>query len=158
MGPSQHQLWDVKTIGVTKRYYRNFQVPPADQRARQVPAEYRRAAAKCDSAWNGAPSGSTGAFEGYLASLPPVLGLGFGAFGEWSAEVDTLIGQMANIASDMPERLGCCHRPTEARGRYAQWARKHLHRGSLRELARCRHAALGRILHLQTETYALWSE
>ena len=93
VGPSQHQLWDVKTIGVTKRYYRNFQVPPADQRARQVPAEYRRAAAKCDSAWNGTASGSTGVFERYLASLPPVLGLGFGAFGEWSAEVDTLIGQ-----------------------------------------------------------------
>ena len=27
-------------------------------------------------------------------------------------------------------------------------------RESLRELARCRHAALDRILHLQTETYA----
>ena len=41
-------------------------------------------------------------FLGYLASLPPVLGLGFGAFGKWSAEVDTLIGQMADIASEVP--------------------------------------------------------
>jgi len=48
-----------------------------------------------------------GAFEGYLASLPPVLGLGFGAFGEWSAGVSTLIGHLAEIASEVPERLGC---------------------------------------------------
>ena len=73
---------------------------------------------------NGTPAGVTGAFEGYLASLPPVLGLGFGAFGEWSSEVDTLIGQMAEIASEVPERLGCCHGPTEARGRYALGAEK----------------------------------
>ena len=46
--------------------------------------------------------------------VPPVLRLGFGAFGERSAEFDTLIGQMADIASDVPERLGCCHGPTEA--------------------------------------------
>ena len=26
VGPSKHQLWDVKTIGVTKRYYGNFQL------------------------------------------------------------------------------------------------------------------------------------
>ena len=70
------------------------------------------------------------------------------------SEVDTLIGQMAEIASEVPERLGCCHGPTEARGRYAHWARKHLHRESLRELSRCRHAALGRILLRPTETYA----
>ena len=107
-GPPQLQLWDVKTTGVTEPYYRNYHVPPADQRARQVPAEYRRSAVKCDRDWNGTPAGDTGAFEGYLASLPPVLGLGFGAFGVWSAEVDTLIGQMADIASEVPERLGCC--------------------------------------------------
>ena len=92
-GPSQLQLWDVKTIGVYGSYSTNYHVPPADQRARRVPADYRRAAVKCDSVWNGTPAGVTGAFEGYLASLPPVLGLGFGAFGEWSSEVDTLIGQ-----------------------------------------------------------------
>ena len=74
-------------------YSTNYRVPPADQRARRVPAEYRRTAVKCDSDWNGTPAGVTGAFEGYLASLPPVLGLGFGAFGEWSSEVDTLIGE-----------------------------------------------------------------
>ena len=152
-GPSQLQLWDVKTIGVYGSYATNYHVPPADQRARRVPADYRRAAVKCDSVWNGTPAGVTGAFEGYLASLPPVLGLGFGAFGEWSSEVDTLIGQMAEIASEVPERLGCCHGPTEARGRYAHWARKNLHRASLRELSRCRHAALDRILLLPTETY-----
>ena len=99
-------------------------MPPADQRARRVPNEYRRAAVKCDSEWNGTPADTTGAFEEYLASLPPVLGLGFGAFGEGSTEVDTLIGQMAEIASEVPERLGCCHGSEEARGRYALGAEK----------------------------------
>ena len=33
--------------------------------------------------------------------------LDFGAFGEWSSEVDTLIGQLTEIASEVPGRLGC---------------------------------------------------
>ena len=57
-------------------------------------------------------------------------------------------------ASEVPERLGCCHGPTQAQGQYAQWARKHLHRESLREVSRCRHAALGRLLLRPTETFA----
>ena len=84
-------------------YHANFRVPPADQRARGVPGDYRRAAVECDRDWNGTLPGSVGAFEGYLASLPPVIGLGFGPYGEWSAEVDTLIGQAAEIGSACPE-------------------------------------------------------
>ena len=42
---------------------------------------------------------------------------------------------------------------TVARGRYAHWARTHLHREVLREVSRCRHAALDRMLHRPTETY-----
>ena len=33
------------------------------------------------------------------------------------------------------------------------WARTHLHREVLREVSRCRHAALDRMLHRPTETY-----
>ena len=71
-----------------------------------------------------------------MRSLPPVIGLGFGGYGEWSKEVDNFIGQLTEITSEVPERLGCCHGPTQARGQYAQWARKHLHRESLREVSR----------------------
>ena len=73
---------------------------------------------------------------------------------EWSKEVKTLIGQLAEIASELPERLGCCHGLTQARGQYAQWARKHLHRESPREVSRCRHAALDRLLLRPIETFA----
>ena len=45
-------------------------------------------------------------------------------------------------------------RKSQAQGQYAQWARKHLHRESLREVSRCRHAALDRLLLRPTETYA----
>ena len=48
----------------------------------------------------------------------------------------------------MPERLGCCHGPAQAQGQYAQWARKHLHRESLREVSR------DRLLLRPTETFA----
>ena len=47
-------VWRVRR-GPHTNYYRDFRVPPADQRARQVPTEYRRAAVKCDSTWNGTP-------------------------------------------------------------------------------------------------------
>ena len=89
-----------------------------------------------------------------MRSLQPVIGLAFGGFGEWSKEVDTLIGQVAEIASAVPELLGCCHGPTQARGQYAWWARKHPHRECLREVSHCCHAALDRILLRRTETYA----
>ena len=59
----------------------------------------------------------------------------------------------AKIASACPEKLGCCYGLTQARGRYAHWARTHLHREALREVSRCRHAALDRMLHRPTETY-----
>ncbi len=46
-----------------------------------------------------------------MRPLPPVTGLAFGEFGEWSKEVSTLIGQLAEIASEVPEHLGSCHGP-----------------------------------------------
>ena len=64
------------------------------------------------------------------------------------------ISQLAESASAVPERLGCCHGPAQAQGQYAQWARKHLHRESLREVSRGRHAALDRLLLRPTETFA----
>ena len=68
VGPSQHQLWDVKTVGVSDAHHANFRVPPADQRAQGVPGDYyRRAAVECGRDWNGTLPGSVGAFEGYIA-------------------------------------------------------------------------------------------
>ena len=127
---SQHQLYDVKIIGRTSKYHTPYRVQAVDQRARAVPGEYLRSAIQCDRTWNGTPPGTVGTFEAYLRSLPPVIGLDFGGYGEWSKEVDSLIGQLAEIASAVPERLGCCHGPAQAQGQYAQWARKHLHRES----------------------------
>ena len=65
--------------------------------------------------------------------------------------MDTLIGQVADVASAVPERLGYCHAPTQARGRYAHWSQ--LYRVTLREVSRCRHAALDHMLHRPSETY-----
>ena len=128
-----------------------------DQRARAVPGEYLRSAIECEQTWNGRPPGTVGTLEAYLRLLPPVIGLGFGGYGEWrKVEVGTLIGQLAEIASAVPERPGCCHGPTQAQGQYAQWARKHLHRESLREVSRCRHAALGRLLLYLKSFFTFW--
>ena len=93
-----------KTLGRLPIYHRSYRVQPADQRARAVPGEYLRSAIECDQTWNGTLPGSVGTFEAYLRSLPSVIGLGFGGYGEWSKEVDTLIGQLAEIASGVPER------------------------------------------------------
>ena len=95
-----------KTIGRTPTYHTPYRVQPADQRARAVPGEYRRSAIQCDRTWNGTPPGTVGTFEAYLRSLPPVIGLGFGGYGEWSKEVDSLIGQLAEIASAVPVPAG----------------------------------------------------
>ena len=52
--------------------------------------------------WNGTPPGSVGTFEAYLRLLSAVLGLAFGAFGGWSKEAGILIGQLAEVASEVP--------------------------------------------------------
>ena len=80
-----------------------------------VPGEYLWSAIDCDRTWNGTLPGSVGALEAYMRPLPHVIRLAFGGFGEWSKEVDTLIGQLAEIASEVPGRLGCWHGPTQAR-------------------------------------------
>ena len=66
VGPSQHQLYDVKTLGSLPIYHRSYRVQPADQRARAVPGECLRSAIECDRTWNGTLPGSVGTFEAYL--------------------------------------------------------------------------------------------
>ena len=85
VGQSQLQPWGVKTSGVMPRCYSNFSVPPLDQRARLVPGDCQQKAVECDHDWNGMAPGLAGAFEGYLALLPPVMGLGFRGWGEWGS-------------------------------------------------------------------------
>ena len=51
--------------------------------------------------WCGTTVGDVGPFETFLATLPPVIGLGFGAYSEWSSEVDKLIGQMAELGGQV---------------------------------------------------------
>ena len=98
-GPSQHHLFDVKTLGALAIYHRPYRIQPMDQRAKAVSGEYLRSAIDCDRTWNGTLLGSVRMFEAYMRSLPPVIGLTFGAVSEWSKKVDTLIGQLAEIAS-----------------------------------------------------------
>ena len=83
-GPSKLQLWDVKTMGMRPTYEANNRISPVDQRASRVPPTYRLLAAKADVKWNRLAPGSDGPFQRYLASLPPVIGLAFGACSEWS--------------------------------------------------------------------------
>ena len=90
VGPSQNQLYDVKTIGRLPIYHRSYRAQPTDQRARAVPGEYLRSAIQCDQTWNGTQPGAVGTFEAYLRSLPPVIGLGFGGYGEWSKELSLI--------------------------------------------------------------------
>ena len=67
-----------------------------------------------------------------------MIGLGFGAYSEWSSEVEKLIGQMAELGGQHPE----------------MWAKRHLHREVARETVRCRHQALDRILLRPSSSFA----
>ena len=106
-GPSKLQLWDVKTMGMRPTYEGNYRIRPVDQRASRVPPAYRLLAAKADVKWNRLAPDSGGPFQRYLASLPPVIGLAFGACSEWPQSVDRLIGQTAELGSKCPERFVC---------------------------------------------------
>ena len=111
-------------------------------RARKVPSDYTRKALDVDRKFNGCLPGVPGPVSAKLASMPPVIGLAFGACGEWSTEMDKIVGHIADTRSRLPERFGCCHGAEQARGVIAQWARTHLSRTVMRETARVRHAAL----------------
>ena len=141
-------------MGMRPTYEANYRIRPVDQRASRVPPAYRLLAAKADVKWNRLAPDSGGPFQRYLASLPPVIGLAFGACSEWSQSVDRLIGQTAELGSKCPERFGCCHGPRQSQGRIAVWMRRALHREVLREFARCRHQALDCALLRPTASYA----
>ena len=68
--------------------------------------------------------------------------------------MDKLIGQMAELGGQHPERFGCCHGSQQARGPVAMWAKRHLHREVARETVRCRHQALDRILLRPSSSFA----
>jgi len=89
-----------------------------------------------------------------LRSLPPVTGLGVGFAGEFSREVGQFISAVAEKASVVPERFGCCHGPDQARGVIASFVRRAFGRTSLRGVARIRQAALTAILVGATCAYS----
>lgn len=101
-------------MGMGSTYEANHRISPVNQRASRVPPAYKLLASKADVKWNLLPAGTDGPFQRYLAYLPLVIRLAFGAFSEWSASVDLLIGQMAELGSSCPERFGCCHGPQQS--------------------------------------------
>ena len=135
-------MLDIKTIGFLASYFNRSEVRAVALRARKVPSDYTRKAEQVDVTYNGCQPGVPGPVSAKLASMPPVIGLAFGACGEWSTEVDKIVGHIADTGSLLPERFGCCHGAEQARGVIAQWARTHLSRTVIRETARVRHAAL----------------
>jgi hypothetical protein len=135
-------MLDIKTIGFLASYFNRSEVRAVALRARKVPSDYTRKAGQVDVTYNGCQPGVPGPVSAKLASMPPVIGLAFGACGEWPTEVDKIVGHIADTGSLLPERFGCCHGAEQARGVIAQWARTHLSRTVMRETARVRHAAL----------------
>ena len=112
---------------------------------------YVRRCLVADERYCGCAHGVPGPLSALLQTLGPVIGLAFGAYGEWNREIDELITDAAFVGSLVPEEFGCCHGSEQARGVIASWARTRLARVSLREVAHVRIAALAATLGVGAE-------
>jgi hypothetical protein len=139
--------YDWKTVGMAPKYYPEARdaARAVGIRAAEVQGEYEANARRVDAAYNDFPvvrDGPPGPVLAMLRGMPPVTGLVVGAYGEFSREVSQFVSNVAEKASAVPERHGCCHGPDQARGVVAGFMNRAFGRASLRGVARVRHAAL----------------
>jgi hypothetical protein len=116
LGPT---LVEMKTVQYCpSRYHARDVVARAavDRRVAAVSGERRRALAALDREFFGTTEGARGPFEARLDAFPGgVLGVGVGAFGEWSA---SLVGLVQGLASCAAERwMGRLAAPSLAQAR-----------------------------------------
>jgi hypothetical protein len=140
--PETGTMYDVKTTGFNRPDYFSRQ-SAVDNKAATIPGEYVRKAAAVDASFNETSARlRPGPVESRLASMKQVVCISVGAFGEVNRATSDLLSQIAEKGSRRPERFGCCHGPTQAKGIIAQWAMRRLGRLCLRGAVRVRHGAL----------------
>ena len=142
--PSSKQMYDVKTTGFKQDAYIGRR-SAVDEKAAEVPAQYRRRAHAADAEYNDTPRGVVGPIEVMLATMPQVECFSVGAFGERNRAVDAFLNVLADKGSDVPERFGCCHGKEQAKGVVAQFLGRRLGRTLLRGAVRFRHVALASV-------------
>ena len=146
-------LFDVKTISAAgPTYDRRFRVasgPVANrplvtwsgavaERARMVAGEYETAARRLDLDHHGTVAPAVGPVLSALRAYTPVRGLVFGAYGEASPDVHSLLYAAADQAARTQwARLGA-RSHAEAHGSFVVSLRRHWGLTSLREYARLR--------------------
>jgi hypothetical protein len=146
-GTSRNLNFDVKTFGYKPdEYHVRTAKTPAQVHGDAVPRQYELKCLAADERYCGCAHGVPGPLSALLETLGPVIGLAFGAYGEWSRQVDEFITDAAFVGSLVPEEFGCCHGTEQARGVIVSWARTRLARVSLREAAHVRIAALAATL------------
>ena len=76
-----------------------------DKRASTLPAEYRQHARKVDAEYGGVPQGVVGPVEAKLLSFPPLRRWVFGAWGEASEDVHSLVKDLASSRAKHQQQL-----------------------------------------------------
>jgi hypothetical protein len=142
--PSSRQMYDVKTTGFKQITY-IARRSAVDEKAADVPAQYRRRARDADRTYHDTPEGAVGPIETMLATMPQVECFSVGAFGETNRAVTSFLGMLADKGSDVPERFGCCHGKAQAKGVVTQFLTRQLGRVLLRGAVRFRHVALAAV-------------
>ena len=89
-------LAELKVVSCCKSYYpMGKSTRGVETRAGRVPAEYVRRAREADQKYCGTPEGEVGPVQQHLESFGPVRALVFGAFGEGSPGVHSLLESLA---------------------------------------------------------------
>jgi len=95
------RLLEVKTLVGTSSYASAGATGgrAVDTRARRVPGDYVASLARKDMQWCGTAEGEVGPLQGLLQSYGRLQALVFGAVGEASADVETLITTIAHVGA-----------------------------------------------------------
>jgi hypothetical protein len=134
-------LFDVKTISAGgPTYARRYRLTggAVAERARKVPGEYEKAARLLDLRHHRVVAPAVGRVLTALRTFPPVCGLAFGAYGEASSAVHTLLKACATSAAARSwARMGA-RSAVEAVGFFASSLRRRWGIVAVREYARLR--------------------
>ena len=138
-------LMELKVVGLGRTWYvrgDTARCRAVAHRAREIPAEYVQKTRRLDGRSMSDPHGSPGPVEQKLASYGRIHALAFGAFGEASQDVHSLVKDLAcgRAARDWPRLL--CRDQDEAKALLARSLYRSLGLEAVRSQARLKLAGL----------------
>ena len=141
-GPASSQLVEIKSLSTGATWYKSNQ-KTVDQRAKNLPREYRVKAHNIDTKYCGTGPNQAGPLEQHLNSFGDLLCLVAGQYGEVSQDFHNLLSKLATAKADQITRMEGRHISASERGLILHQMRRRLSVTIIRAQSSCLLSRLG---------------